>query len=142
MQFAGSGWSRACLRNVLVLTAVCGTLGGAGLTPLSPVEAHAQFQQQPGFPPGTQPNGRGVHDNTSPDDPSGMRKRVEEKQAQARNDDRQKRLVSDSERLLALATELHEEVLKTDKNILSVDVVKKATEMEKLSHDLKERMRG
>ncbi len=62
--------------------------------------------------------------------------------AKARNDERQKRLIADSEKLLALATALHEEVMKTDKNILSVDVVKKAAEMEKLSRDLKDRMKG
>jgi heme/copper-type cytochrome/quinol oxidase subunit 1 len=64
------------------------------------------------------------------------------KQAEMRNDERQKRLVSDTEKLLTLATELHQDVGKTDKHILSVDVVKRAEEIEKLAHSVKERMKG
>ena len=64
------------------------------------------------------------------------------KQAVIRNDERQKRLVSDTEKLLALATELHQDVEKTDKHILSVDVVKRAEEIEKLARSVKERMKG
>jgi len=64
------------------------------------------------------------------------------KQAEMRNDERQKRLVSDTEKLLALATELHHDVGRTDKHILSVDVVKRAEEIEKLARSVKERMKG
>ena len=56
--------------------------------------------------------------------------------------DRQKRLVADSDKLLALATQLHDDVGKTDKNILSLDVVKRAEEIEKLARAVKERMKG
>ena len=65
-----------------------------------------------------------------------------EKQVAARNDDRQKRLEADTDKLLQLATQLHEDVAKTNKNVLSVDVVKRAQEIEKLAHDVKERMKG
>jgi hypothetical protein len=41
-----------------------------------------------------------------------------------------------------LATELKEQVDKTDKNILSVDVIKKADEIEKLAKSVKDRMKG
>jgi len=64
------------------------------------------------------------------------------KQAEMRNDERQKRLMSDTEKLLALATELHQDVGKTDKHILSVDVVRRAEEIEKLARSVKERMKG
>ena len=64
------------------------------------------------------------------------------KLAELRNDERQKRLVSDSEKLLALATELHQDVARTDKHILSVDVVRRAEEIEKLARSVKERMKG
>jgi hypothetical protein len=43
---------------------------------------------------------------------------------------------------LELATQLHTDVAKTNKNILSVDVIKRADEIEKLAHAIKERMRG
>ena len=60
----------------------------------------------------------------------------------ARNDERQKKLVSDSDKLLELATQLHDDVSKTNQHILSVDVVKRAEEIEKLARSVKERMKG
>ena len=133
--------ARIWLRNSVVFAGGIGLLGGAGIAPGVMQPAVGQLQNgfpQPGFP---QQPGRGNAGNR-PDDPNQTSKQVEESQARARANDRQKRLVADSEKLLALATELHEDVIKTDKNILSVDVVRKATEMEKLSRDLKERMKG
>jgi hypothetical protein len=65
-----------------------------------------------------------------------------EKQSIARNEDRQKRLVADTDKLLQLATSLHDDIGKTDKNILSIDVIKRADEIEKLAHSIKDRMRG
>ena len=70
------------------------------------------------------------------------RRGIQEKQEKARNDERQKRLVADTEKLLALATQLHDDVGKTDKNILSLDVVKRSEEIEKLARTIKERMRN
>lgn len=67
---------------------------------------------------------------------------VEQQQARSRNADRQKRLVEDTNKLLSLATELKTQVDKTDKNMLSIDVIKKAEEIEKLAHSVKERMKG
>ena len=69
-------------------------------------------------------------------------KRVEEQQANNRNSDRQKKLQADTERLLTLATQLKEEVEKTDKNTLSLEVIKKADEIEKLAKSVKDRMKG
>jgi hypothetical protein len=65
-----------------------------------------------------------------------------EQQEEARSTERQKRLVADTDKLLALATDLKQQVDKTNKNILSVDVIKKAEEIEKLAHSVKERMKG
>jgi hypothetical protein len=65
-----------------------------------------------------------------------------EAQAMMRNTERQRRLQLDTERLLSLATQLHQDVEKTDPHILSVDVVKRAEEIEKLAHSVKERMKG
>lgn len=67
---------------------------------------------------------------------------MQEQQARARSNDRQRRLVADTDKLLALATELKQDVAKTNKDVLSVDVVKKADEIEKLAHSVKERMKG
>ena len=51
--------------------------------------------------------------------------------------ERQKKLAADTDKLLALATDLKKEVDKTNKDILSVDVVKKADEIEKLARSMK-----
>jgi hypothetical protein len=56
--------------------------------------------------------------------------------------ERQKRLVADTDKLLALSTALKEQVDESDKNILSLDMVKKAEEIEKLAHSVKERIKN
>jgi hypothetical protein len=65
-----------------------------------------------------------------------------DKMLKAVQEDRQKKLVSDTEKLLALATALHADVAKTDRNILSMDVIRRADEIERLAHSVKERMKG
>ena len=65
-----------------------------------------------------------------------------EKMEKARNADRQKQLQRDTDKLLSLAKELKEDVDKSNKDMLSVDVVKKAAEIEKLAKSVKDRMRG
>ena len=68
--------------------------------------------------------------------------RFEEQASKARNSERFKRIQSDTEKLLKLSTELKEDVDKSTKNDLSLDVIRKAAEVEKLAHDVKERMKG
>jgi hypothetical protein len=59
----------------------------------------------------------------------------------ALNTDRKKQIADESARLLKLATELKSEVDKTTKDTLSLTVVRKADEIEKLAHNVKEKMR-
>jgi uncharacterized protein YlxW (UPF0749 family) len=66
---------------------------------------------------------------------------MQERQARLQSSERQKRLVADTDKLLALATELKQEVDKTNKDVLSVDVIKKADAIEKLARSVKERMK-
>jgi hypothetical protein len=54
---------------------------------------------------------------------------------------RQKQLKEDTEKLLQLATELKTSVDKTNEHVLSLDVVKKAEEIEKLAKHIKTNMR-
>ncbi len=54
---------------------------------------------------------------------------------------RQKQLKDDTDKLLQLATELKTSVDKTNANVLSLDVVKKAEEIEKLAKHIKTNMR-
>jgi hypothetical protein len=53
----------------------------------------------------------------------------------------QAQLVADTNKLYQLAQELKVEVAKSNKDTLSISVIKKATEVEKLARSLKERMR-
>jgi len=57
------------------------------------------------------------------------------------NTERQKQIASDAARLLQLATELKKEVDKTDKDTLSVNVIRKAEMIEKLAKGVKQKMK-
>jgi hypothetical protein len=70
------------------------------------------------------------------------RAEMEKEMAKKANEERQAQLKRDTDRLLKLATELKTDVDKTTQNTLSVDVVKKAEEIEKLAHSVKEKMKG
>jgi hypothetical protein len=68
--------------------------------------------------------------------------RMEKEMAKKANQARQAELKRDTEKLLKLATELKEYVDKTNESTLSLDVVKKAEEIEKLAHSVKDKMKG
>ncbi len=55
---------------------------------------------------------------------------------------RQQNLRKETAKLLQLATELKQYVDRTNENMLSVEVIKKAEEIEKLAHSVKEKMKG
>lgn len=56
--------------------------------------------------------------------------------------DRQAALKRDTEKLVALAAELKQHVEKADANTLSMDVIKKAKEIQKLAKSVQEKMRN
>lgn len=60
---------------------------------------------------------------------------------EAVNAERRKQLAEDSARLLKLATDLKAEVDKTNKDVLSLNVVRKANEIERLARNMKEKMK-
>jgi hypothetical protein len=62
-------------------------------------------------------------------------------QKKALNKERQADLRKDMDKLYALATDLKKMVDKTDENILSLDVIKKTEEIEKLSKDIRTKMK-
>lgn len=57
------------------------------------------------------------------------------------NKKRQEDIRNDTEKLFQLATELKAAVEKSNENLLSLDVVKKADEVEKLAKRVKEKMK-
>ena len=56
--------------------------------------------------------------------------------------ERQAAIKRDTDKLLELATQLKDNVDKSSENTLSMDVVKKAEEIEKLAKSVKEKMKG
>jgi hypothetical protein len=76
------------------------------------------------------------------DQEGGLSPEARERFERSRQSDRQKRLIADTDHLLALANELKADMDKTTKDTLSIDVIKKADEIEKLAHNVKERMKG
>ena len=97
---------------------------------IAPPSSFPQQQPRPGV--GVPPLG--------PEEP--IPPQIQAQQARSRNNARQQKLVDDTNKLLELATQLKQEVDKTNKDTLSVDVIKKAGEIEKLAHSVKERMKG
>lgn len=57
------------------------------------------------------------------------------------NSERKKQIADDTTKLLQLATQLKTEVDKTTKDTLSLNVIRKAESIEKLAHDVKEKMK-
>ena len=70
-----------------------------------------------------------------------LEKQMERDRAKKLNKERQAAIKHDTDKLLALATELKDYVDKSNENVLSLDVVRKAEEIEKLAHHVKERMK-
>ena len=123
------------------LLLVCAPLGAVLGAPASAGAPQIQTKTQrntPQQPTTTLPPLGGEPDTAA--DP--FRAGMEARRLKMQNDDRHKKLVADTEKLLSLSTELKEEVGKTTKNELSMDVIRKAAEIEKLAHDVKERMRS
>jgi hypothetical protein len=123
-------------------TAVLVVVSGAGLrTGRGVVEAQRNGGQ--GKVPPTMQNGPSTLpslDQPAPVDP--MRAHMDEERLKAMNDDRQKRLAADIDRLQELTNQLKSDLDKTNKDELSVTVIRKAAEIEKLAHDVQSRMKN
>jgi hypothetical protein len=96
--------------------------------------------------------GPGQRTNPAPPIPSSQTEPMtDEEQARARitsemakkaAKDRVAALKNDTDKLLRLSVELKQSVDKSDENVLSVDVIKKAEEIEKLARSVKDKMKG
>ena len=70
------------------------------------------------------------------------RDRLTRDMAKKANQERQAALKNDTEKLVKLAGELKDYVDKSNENTLSLNVLKKAEEIEKLARSVKEKMKG
>jgi hypothetical protein len=70
------------------------------------------------------------------------RERLARDMAKKANLARQALLKTDTDKLLKLAEELKDYVDKSNENVLSLEVLKKAEEIEKLAHSVKDKMKG
>ena len=88
-------------------------------------------------PPATRP------DITTPiADGDEARARIASDMAKKAAKERVAALKQDTDRLLKLSVELKQSVDKSDENVLSLDVIKKAEEIEKLARGVKDKMKG
>ncbi len=116
----------------------------SGTPCMSSVSQLSHAQSAPGAPSGSQ---TGSQTQQQPPQPAGepetpLDARMEQDQAKMRNLERHKKLVDDTARLVSLAGELKADVDKSNKDTMSLDVIRKADEIEKLAHSVKEKMKG
>ncbi len=84
----------------------------------------------------------GTGPGAPPPDADETQTRMARDMAKKANLEREAALKSDTEKLLKLSQELKEYVDKSNENVLSLEVLKKAEEIEKLARSVKEKMKG
>ena len=82
------------------------------------------------------------HDANSPFDEDEARSRITHDMEKKAAKERVAALKRDTDKLLKLSVELKAYVDKSDENVLSLDVVRKAEEIEKLAKSVKDKMKG
>jgi hypothetical protein len=131
LRIVGPGWVAFGALAVAMFAFVSwGQHGGRTSAPTAPSQQSTPGANWPGAGPPP------IGDANSPE---GIRQN--EQLMKARNSQRQEQLMRDTNKLLQLATELKAQVDQTNKDVLSVDVVKKAEQIEKLAKSVKEKMR-
>jgi hypothetical protein len=116
-----------------------GMHGGGAMSGQSAATSAADQTTQPVVPP---INSSGSSMDKLENTTGGANPHAEADLEKMRNAERQKKLMTDTERLLALANELKTDMDKTNKDTMSLDVIRKADEIEKLAHSVKEKMKG
>jgi hypothetical protein len=101
---------------------------------------HASAQRQSATPPPPPPRSDVDHPPITNADDEAVR--LANEMAKKAAKERVAALKIDTEKLLKLSVELKQSVDKSDENVLSVDVIKKAEEIEKLARSVKEKMKG
>ena len=113
-------------------------LFGCVLVCVAMIRAQSPPQEPPTAIPGQLP----MPGEQRPDQEDETVRRAEKEQQKKANTDRYDKLKHDTDQLLQLATELKRSVDKSNEHTLSLDVIKKAGEIEKLAKSVKDRMKG
>ncbi len=121
-------WSRRCVSLILL-----SALGGVAQNPITPGGALRTDRADLATP---------INQAPDPNTQMQMRDRnAKDQNFAAANAERKKQIADDTARLLKLANDLKAEVDKTSKDTLSLTVIRKADEIEKLAHAVKEKMK-
>lgn len=104
------------------------------LVPILPAAAQKPPDQEPPVPRRDYPQ--------TPADEDDARTRLANDMAKKAAKERAAALKSDTDKLLKLSVELKAYVDKSDENVLSLDVIKKAEEIEKLAKSVRDKMKG
>lgn len=111
-------------------------VAGVALALMTPMAGEAVLGQNGSYVPPA------VNRMPSPADQAKMQdKDNRQQQLTEANAERRKQIAADSAALLKLATDLKAEVDKTNKDTLSITVIRKAEAIEKLAHSVKEKMK-
>ena len=125
--------------SVLLLAGSWVIVSGPGAQTVSVAET-VQNNQMAGIQPsGSVPDKLPSRYGSDPTDP--MERQQRERMAQAQKVARQRKLEQDTDKLLALAKQLREEVDKSNADTLSTDVVKTAAEIQKLAKSVQSKLR-
>jgi hypothetical protein len=103
---------------------------------------YAQMPEQAGPPVLGAPGINQPHDRDRDHSNDDWLNQQQREVAKKLNLQRQQALKRDSEKLLELATELKQYVDKTNEHILSLEVIRKADQIEKLAKSVREKMKG
>lgn len=133
--------SAGLMRTVVIAVVMS---GAAMLAPRVWAQQGSSFPsmspQSSGKMPSASMGGQQDDNNSNTRDP--LAQQQEARRARAAMDERQRKMQEDTAKLLQLAEQLKAEMEKTNKFQMSLEVVKKAEEIEKLARDVKNRMKG
>ncbi len=122
----GSRWL-VCLVLVLLLLVLSGA--PALYAQAQEPSSQAVVAQLPRTPPGEEAEDE-------------ARRKLEHDQQKKANEERFRKLKEDTDKLVQLSNELKEYVGKANEHTLSLDVIKKAEEIERLAKSVKDKMKG
>lgn len=113
-----------------------GILAGLFAFVLTPMAGRASIQQNGTYVPNAVNRVPDANDRDKMQQQQSDTDRIE-----AANAERKKQITADSDKLLKMATDLKDELDKTDKDTLSVSTIHRIDAIEKLARDMKDKLR-